>query len=163
MRTFGIDPGFHGGYVMVEDGCIVEAHPFATEKVHGFKMIRLEQDLWRNYSAVIFIEEQGPQGYKTSRKASFTIGGNFYLLLHQLRYNDVRVIDPRVWQNVVLPKKATKNEDTKSRAVRAIVGVEGSSRLIRTKRGGKEYWHDGLVDAACIALYGEMILKKGGD
>ena len=164
MITFGIDPGLHGGWAMVEDGCIVDARPFETEMVHGFKMIRVWWDVWRDYSApVIFIEEQGPQGYKTSRRSAFTIGGNFYLLLDALRHRDSIVVSPKVWQNVILPKKATQNEDTKSRAFRAIQGVKGAELLIRTKRGGKEYWHDGLVDAACIALYGEMVREKGGE
>ena len=148
----GIDCGLNGA-IGFSDGSYVKMpvvnHPIDNKKT--VSMYGVFKALCKEKPDVIIIEEQAPQGNKTSRIACFTMGRNYESLLQGIaefaETNSVKIImvKPAHWKKImgVETEKTVKDKKAKTFIlVKQIFGLDLP----------KSY--DGVADALTIAEYG---------
>jgi len=147
----GIDPGLNGGIgIIFPDGRInfsmmpITNHP--TKMVDG---LQLKLFLSRNFPVEIaFVEKLwGTPGWDS--KSLFNYGTNYGVILGVLRALEVpiEVVAPKTWKKAVLGSPDASKDDSMSYCEQ------------RWKRFFQLQSHDGMADAICIAVYGEMVDK----
>lgn len=148
----GIDCGLTGA-IGFSDGSYTKMptlnHPIDNKKVvSAYGVFRALRD---SKPDVIIIEEQAPQGNKTSRIACFTMGRNYEAVLQGIaeytETNQVKIImvKPAHWKKIlgVETEKSVKDKKAKTFIlVKQVFGIDLP----------KSY--DGVADALAISEYG---------
>lgn len=153
----GIDVGFNGGIVAInEDTTIVEQHCIPKDITELYQPFSTISD---NYDEIHCWVEDVHSIYGMSAKSNFRFGwikGAKETLARDY-FGVCNLVTPKVWQkdiwrdeDVVLNSKGGK--DTKATSLKAAERLWPGHDFTRSARATKP--HDGLVDAALIALYG---------
>lgn len=166
----GIDPGKTGAAVALDmDGKAIEwiaaDHPEEgyTVKARGgalyipSRMALWLQELSDSYDVVRVVIEKQQARPMEGRSSIFTTGYGFGMwigILAALRYS-YSVEHPATWTRGVFGSKP-KGDERKARAITTAAARVPSLPLTW---GRRKKPHDGLADAACLALYG----MRGGD
>ena len=157
MRVVGIDPGLSGGaFVYYTD----------TFEFQAYKLERFESSIdqlslfsWvsRQHPDHVFIEKILLTGREGGQSA-MTIGSNYGRILAALDFADLTYteVPPKVWQRS-LGLKGGSREIIKSSAQELAIK---RFTLLPFLEGKSKKPHDGLTDAACIALYGINFLSE---
>lgn len=149
--TCGVDPGKQGGIALLKDGVILELR--AMPEIHIFADLI---ELWRPDHT--FLEKcQSMPGQSVS--AMFNYGVHFgelqgILIAMQRPYT---LVPPQTWQKQML--MGTKSDlAPKKRAAQAVQRLFPETDFKATERC--KVLHDGIVDAALIALFGHRALYR---
>lgn len=155
----GIDPGVAGGLVVIDFGKVV----YRKTPFDGFSEIELVYEL-RNvankFPGATFIKEDFISSYSNGN-TSFKMGRQHGIIDITLRELNARVLTVRAkeWQRE-LHNQEMKNLKSKFLSLLAVeklfVGEEW--RVPLKKKGLSRNPHDGLMDAALIALFGVNLL-----
>jgi crossover junction endodeoxyribonuclease RuvC len=167
----GIDPGKTGGAVALGlDGSALEwiaaNHPeegYTVKGKGGGHYIPSAMALWlydvdQDYKVVGVVVEQQQARPIEGRSSVFTTGYGFGIwigILAALRFR-YTVAKPTVWTRAVFGSKP-KGDEKKARSV-----TTAAARVpdLPLTWGRKTKPHDGLSDAACLALYGLSLLPR---
>ena len=170
--VIGIDPGKTGGAVALNlDGEALEwmaaDHPGEGYTVRGGKgsagyvpscMALWLYDMSEAYKVILVVVEHQAARPLEGRSSVFTTGYGFGLwvgMLAALRFRYL-VAKPAVWTREIFGSKPK----TAERKARAITTVSAQVPTLSLTWGRKKKPHDGLADAACLALYGLGKLPK---
>lgn len=169
MIYVGIDPGKDGGIVARQKGEIIGKHtiPLIGPKKDRNVDFEMLADILKKYSEqnAKFAIEDVHSLYLSSAKANFQFGrivGIKEGILATLKADLVKV-QPKVWQKemwsgVPIVYKSRTSKDTKATSLLAANKRYPTEDFTPTKRSTKP--HDGLVDAALLAEYLEIISEK---
>jgi hypothetical protein len=164
--VMGIDPGLDGGLVALgPDGRVAAADlmptlPSGRGSGRRLDFVRLRDLLPRGPDALVVLEElQGRPGAAMGATSALTMGQNHGLLVGMLVERGVafELVNPQRWQRVMTPGSG----DPKCRSVLTCQRL--LPRLCLTP-GKRTKPHDGLADAALLALYGlrELLARPVG-
>lgn len=164
-KIVGVDPGLHGGWVMLDhQGYIIAARHFPTKHNLKSKDVTLEidvaalaaqLDIFRPTHAFIENVSSRPR-----QAGAFKFGFNTGLIHGVLACLDaeIQTVAPQTWKATYgirrghdQDKRATKNE---ARAIAANIFPQSAKLFSRVK-------DDGVAEAALIALYGYGVMSKG--
>jgi crossover junction endodeoxyribonuclease RuvC len=157
----GIDPGLSGGVVAVQGGEVLLSEPMPvvgtkrrTLDLRGLRALFL--DVLDAGPVVAALEHQQPFP-RDGRVGSFKCGRGFGSLEAMLVALDVRfvVVRPTAWQRAVC---TGVEGDTK---LRSILTAQRRLPGLDLTPGRKRKPHDGLADAACLALYAVQLHAEG--
>lgn len=158
--VLGVDPGQKGGFVSLNHKKqIVDKGTFELTK-GGDLDFKAYIDRLRALSrkpTVAYLEEIHSI-YGASSASTFSFGRSYQMAIDGLILLgvDVRYVQPKVWQRVMVTvpvrTKFGGGKDTKGMALDAARMHFPGEGFLRTPRSRTP--HDGLVDAALIALYG---------
>lgn len=156
MRILGVDPGKKGAFVIVQDQRILTALPMPTVIDGKFidasaiaKFLKREDP----YHAYI---ERVHAVFGASAGSTFAFGEGYGVIVGVISTLGIpfTTVPPKQWQKVMHDGVEEKYEPKHRSAVAAM-------RLFPAFdfTQGKKNYHDGLVDAALIAAYGERTLS----
>lgn len=151
MTVLGIDTGTNGGLTFLDDDCSIKAiqkmplisdFPDLTGVTHCF--VEKAQAMSKNGK---------PQG----ANSNFTTGQRLGELLGFMAAKKIPVslVHPRTWQAKLLGSKFAAG-DSKKKAYEVASQLWPNESFLPTPRCRK--FHDGMVDATLIALYGKRYL-----
>jgi hypothetical protein len=154
----GIDPGLNGGIVILDGNHnIIEKSIMLvlgkTKKEYDISGLYDLLYKYKNNSYVI-LEKQQPQ-FRDGKKQAFKTGfgyGILQTLLVSLKIPH-QIIAAKTWQKKIF--EGLDTTDTKLASIMFCKRKWPNEDWAPTLRAVK--CHDGLTDAACIALYGDMI------
>ena len=164
MIVCGVDPGANGGIVALDRAgkivcasrCLqtasdggVASRPSAA---FGFwERLRVESDQGDRVAGACVEEPICFVGGKAAPKSivavALSAGAWLSLIAERTGCQRIYLVPPRTWQSAVLGKFGSG--ESKARAEMFARGVWGDEPRLKHTRG----FHDGLVDAACIAQY----------
>jgi crossover junction endodeoxyribonuclease RuvC len=146
MLVAGIDPGKAGALVILRDG-VIEDMALLKNVVPRFWLLQ------RNVK-VIYIE-QAQSFPKQGIASAFNYGRDFGYLLGTLAGSGmiIHLVRPAVWARRI-HTMAPKIDDAKERSLWCARHLWPEQTWLATSKSSKA--HDGLVDAALIALYGHL-------
>jgi len=156
--TVGIDNGLTGGMVALSDGNLVAqlALPVRDGNLCAGEFIRRIQGLGYPYQLNIVIEEPGKFAPGVFALCStWKIFGQMTGALDAHGYA-YQTVAPRSWQAKMLGK--IPKGETKKFAMDCYVRIFDRQPPTKTDRSKKA--HDGIVDAALIAVYAERYLLR---
>ena len=148
MRIAGIDPGQRGGIVILENGQIIDRT----------LLVNVTPDSWlsRRFVKIVYIEEAQTMP-KQGIVSAFTYGRDFGYLLGTLSGKFiVNMVAARTWTKRI-HQQAPRSKCPKNRSLWVAKQVWPEETWLATERSRVP--HDGLVDAALIALYGHLAEK----
>lgn len=168
MIVVGIDPGLHGGIVALRNDTVIEAFA-ADHPDHGYvrrgevvagelydrMMCIKRQALTLGVPFRVVIEEQHTRPME-GRVGAFNCGKNWGKLLGVCHEFAVIEVTPPVWSRAILgapPKGGWRDSAEKKDAAIALVRTRLPSLSLTW--GQKRKPHDGLADAACLAMWGQ--------
>lgn len=165
FKVVGVDPGLHGGWVMLDhQGYLIAARNFPVRHNLKSKDVTLEidthtlaaqLDIFRPTHAFIENVSSRPR-----QAGAFKFGFNTGLVHGVLATLDaeIQTVPPQTWKAIYgikrhfdENKRATKNE---ARAIATNLFPQSAKLFSRVK-------DDGVAEAALIALYGYGQLSKG--
>lgn len=153
MRIAGIDPGQRGGIVILEDGEIIDRELIVN--------VTPRQWLQQRYTKIVYIE-QAQTMPKQGIVSAFNYGRDFGYLLGTLTGGFlVNQVAARTWTKRV-HQQAPRSKCAKSRSLWVARQMWPNETWLATARS--KVPHDGLIDAALIALYGylnEQVISHG--
>jgi hypothetical protein len=169
MLFAGLDPGKEGALVVLDAGgpAPLLLASWATDRAFLVDGVDYADGAMRDalaevkrLDAYLLIERQQAFDHDGPRQA-FATGHGFGLWRGLARALGVRfgLVHPRTWQGVMLPAtRVGRGLDTKKASV-----ATAQERLPELELVGKgcRRAHDGLADAACIALYGARTYGAG--
>lgn len=145
MRIAGIDPGQRGGIVILEDGQIIDRELIVN--------VTPRQWLQQRYTKIVYIE-QAQTMPKQGIVSAFNYGRDFGYLLGTLTGGFiVAQVAARTWTKKV-HQQAPRSKCPKSRSLWVARQMWPDETWLATARS--KVPHDGLIDAALIALYGYL-------
>jgi hypothetical protein len=164
MVILGLDPGSNGGYITLNSkGRILDRFLFSGEdRIEVFK--RYIESLKKIGPVTFAYVEDVHAIFGSSAGGTFSFGRNLQLAIDGLVASNIEVkfVKPKEWQKAMFKdgpkiiKKGTKNKlDTKAIALEMALKHFSVDSFYKSERSKTA--HDGLVDAALIALFG---LKK---
>jgi hypothetical protein len=157
VRIAGIDPGLSGAAFFYDTETFY-CQSYLLKSKNG-KLDCVDLTRWLIVSRVeyVYLEKIFLAGREGGRSA-LTIGSNYGRItsacdFSQIPYTEVM---PRVWQSALGLKAPSRKE------LKKVAGKYAIDRftLFPFITGKKNKIHDGLTDAACIALYGETLWKE---
>lgn len=164
MLVLGLDPGSRGALVTIDErGRIKHTYVFNgnSREEMFLDYVKYLKGIARPIRA--YVENvHAIQG--SAAQSTFNFGRNFQLAIDGLLLLGIPIeyVVPRVWQKVMFEgapmyiKKGTKNKrDNKRIAMEQALKLFNAGVFLRSERCSVP--HDGLIDAALIAMYG---LKK---
>ncbi len=170
MNIIGIDPGKHGGIVIINEDNSIDFYCIPKigdeidirKLVESFKLLKN-----RNYFVVL---EKVHALFGSSAGATFSFGYTCGLLEGIIVANDFKysMITPKIWQKemfegitpIYKEGKKKKILDTKKMAEIAYKRLFPEIDLYITDNGNKsKKVHDGLVDSLLLAEYGRRKFK----
>lgn len=143
MRVAGIDPGQRGAIVIVENGEIIDMTLLVN--------VTPRQWLQQRMTKIVYIEhaQTMPQQGIVS---AFNYGRDFGYLLGTLSGGFItNLVAPKTWAGAV-HKIAPRHKDPKRRSLAVAQHLWPEQDWLATPKSRVP--HDGLIDAALIALYG---------
>lgn len=165
----GIDPGKDGGiFALVSDISTnnVEVIMYTMPKLGDIIDLKTLNSYLKElnvYDCLVFLEDVHAI-YGSSAKGTFNFGWNLGILEGQLTSNKMpyRKIAPKIWQSKLFQgikeqKDSKGKTQTKLMALNAVQNILPDVNFIVGNRSRKP--HEGIVDAACLALYGKMFQK----
>ena len=155
MIVVGVDNGVSGGLAAVSDGIqsLLTMPTLKARKGNEIDVAAVDQWLAQFSPSLVVIEEPG--GSK-SAKAATSMAGSFHALrtICVLRGLPYERVTPQSWQKVMMP--GCKSGETKARALEAARRLWPAQDWRATPRCTTP--HDGLIDAALIALWAKRTL-----
>lgn len=165
--VIGIDPGVTGGLVVLKNGKPVKK--LETPKIGSefdYSYLRKFFLHYKKRGAVVYFEELiGRGGWGATQ--TFKMARCYEMIKSHLNCTGIRhyEIKPKTWQDYVFKGqkiiwkagKKKKTKDTKAMALVACNRLFPSFKTQKTSRSTKP--HDGIVDAICIAYYGDQDQK----
>jgi hypothetical protein len=158
-RVVGIDPGINGAVVFY-DGSRFEFNKMPLMEKNLICFLQL-QGIFERYNVGethFFLEK--PSSYCQGHKAAFNYGRNFSAVEIALNLADAtpHLVEPSKW-TALLHRGFPKDLKTKIKSEKSLEYFAPEAlKKIDVNRAGRR--HDGLIDAALIALYGFYILTK---
>ena len=153
IRVLGIDPGLGGGMVILNDRKeILSKLPFKRTKENGnLDCIEVHEFLQNKTIDYVYLEKVHALpnvGAGSSFKFGLAFGQIQAVLdLNLLAY---KLVSPKRWQSTLVEKR--RDLSPKKRALLNALKEFPECDLRKSSRA--RVWHDGLVDAALIALHG---------
>ena len=153
----GIDNGLNGGIVIIDDTeCVVTRLIMPTIKIKKKNefdvntLVRFFVALNREYSNVNVMLEQAHVRPISGKRASFTTGFCFGMMQGLMGALGIsyEIVSPQTWQKEILKKTG---KDSKQESISFCLRKWPSINWCATEKSKKP--HDGLTDAACMALY----------
>jgi len=164
MFIIGIDPGNKGGVAQLittpSVGYTIDVYPIPTMKEIINKKNRIKIDTLTLTELVrgadlISLEKSSPMpGEGSIGMFNYGKGYGIILGIAAALSIDVLEVHPATWKKHMLGKRP-KGTDTKNHAITKIKELYPKIKLLATKRSKKE--HDGMAEAALIAIYGAQI------
>lgn len=163
FKICGVDPGKHGGIVLVDSNDYTRVWKFVTPIIKIGKS-KTEYDIvqichiFRNLKPKFVVLEKAQVTPKAGKMSCFGMGASFYMyqgILTALKIPFI-VVAARDWQHELF--KGLEQRNTKQASYLAASRLSGLD-FRPTQRSKKP--HDGLTDAYCMAIYG--IRKRFGD
>jgi hypothetical protein len=154
MRIAGIDPGLSGGIFLIGETGSFCRQFFGLNSVLLIHPIQIFIDQF--YPEHVYIEKPFLNGLEGGQSA-MTIGSNYGRLTALLDLNNITYteVPPKVWQRAMGVLGASRAA-TKDKATELAITTWNKETFIPGKARKP---HLGLVDAACIALYGVKTWK----
>lgn len=156
MIISGIDPGLKGGiafYDTITSKLTTYKMPLNQEGVDGHCLVML-LNTWKPERLVLEDQFANKHG-KMSKVTLLSMAQNWGKIqgvAQALRIKTVVVL-PNVWQAKLCPKKMFQFDDTKDRAHAAARKFFPGHNFVPD---GCANFHDGMVDAACLAKYAQL-------
>jgi hypothetical protein len=154
----GIDNGLNGGIVVLDDAqTVLYKYVMPTIMLRGKKefdvktIVNIFINLKGNYVKDIHVAlEQAHVRPVSGKRACFTTGGGYYLMQGILTTLGIsfEIVPPRKWQKELLSGLGT---DTKQASIMYCRQKWPQVKWTATEKSKKD--HDGLTDAACLAVY----------
>ena len=145
MRVAGIDPGLRGAIVILEDGEIIDRELLVNVTVRPW--------LQQRFTKIVYIE-QAQSMPKQGIVSAFNYGLNFGYLLGTLSSGFiVNQVPARTWTKRI-HKQAPRSKCPKTRSLWVARHVWPKETWLASERSRVP--HDGLIDAALIAMYGHL-------
>lgn len=169
MRIIGIDPGINGGAfyfdtnkeqtdkeMFLNDLPLFESYRFVS-KDSQIDVNAFYDWLGEMCADLVVIEKPFLTGAEGGQSA-LTIGANYGRLLAAIEFNPLPYaeVPPKVWQRS-LGLKGGSRKEIKQSAQKLALQLFSSTPFLK---GKEKKFHDGLTDAACIALYGSQQLTE---
>lgn len=165
MIISGIDPGLKGGiafYDTITSKLTTYKMPLNNDGVDGHCLVML-LNAWKPERLVLedqFVvpDAPGKKRGKMGKQSILVMGQNWGIILgvaQALRIKTVVVL-PNVWQAKLCPRKLFQFDDTKDRAHAAARKFFPGHNFVPD---GCANFHDGMVDAACLAKYAELYFQ----
>lgn len=161
MITVGIDPGAKGGIVALHNGKLLDKYvmPLNEDGTINNKMLASYIKSFTCYDCEVrFGLEKVHSLFGMSAKSNFSFGQNFQAPISALDIVGAswEFVQPKTWQKDIFEgmndiKNSKGKRDTKKMALMACQRMYPDVDLRPTERSKK--FHDGLVDALCIAEY----------
>lgn len=145
MRIAGIDPGQRGGICIIENGQIIDKD----------LLVNVVPDTWlkQRYIKLVYIE-QAQTMPKQGIVSAFNYGRDFGYLLGTLSGKFiVNLVNASTWTKKI-HQQAPRSKCSKSKSLWIAKHVWPHENWLATERS--KVPHDGLIDAALIALYGDL-------
>lgn len=145
MRIAGIDPGQRGAIVILENGQIIDKD----------LLVNVVPDHWlqRRYVKLVYIE-QAQTMPKQGIVSAFNYGRDFGHLLGTLSGKFiVNMVAARTWAKKI-HEQAPRSKCPKTRSLWVAKQLWPHETWLASERSRVP--HDGLIDAALIALYGHL-------
>ena len=155
MRIMGIDPGLSGGCFLIGDTGTF-CRPFfglnSVLLIHPIQIFITEFQ-----PEHVYIEKPFLNGLEGGQSA-MTIGSNYGRLTALLDLNNIPYteVPPKVWQRAMGVLGGSRDATKKLALNLALTHFTESTFILGKARKP----HSGLVDAACIALYGKLTLEN---
>lgn len=153
-RVLGIDPGANGAVVLIDqDKNILSKYIFERcddGAVDIDSYLRHLTTLEVDYACLERV--QGIQG--ANRASTFKLARNYQVALDGLKISGIPygLVVPRVWQKAVYGGSRRSGEKPKAVSKRIALKEFSGEHFLKSDRCRTP--HDGLMDAALIALYG---------
>jgi len=157
MRVLGIDPGKFGGLAIVEDGHLKYVGPMPLTKEMVLDSVKLREIILNHNPDVVFIEKaQAMPRQGVVSMFNYGKGYGFLLgFLDALMY-EVKTVTPRTWQGFFYKRVPVQGKTPKERALCMANKLYTGFTWLKSSRSKKP--HDGMVDAALIATYGQLLM-----
>lgn len=142
--VIGIDPGLKGGVVILDrNGALCEAIPMPSNE----DLAELSDWIHKENGEVWIEDVWSIPGWGS--KSSFGFG--YHIGQLHLIFYDCRLVQPKVWQkDLWIP--GTRLKDAKAKSFEAASQYWPHMKWLASGRSKKP--HDGMIDAALIAMYG---------
>jgi hypothetical protein len=160
MITFGIDPGMSGGIVGLSDGGNLVFACAADDKSGGYcragqidaNAVRKYLDFAAKTSPIRIVIEQQQCRPMEGRTSILKIGRNWGVLIGACHGYPVLEPIASVWTRAII---GTKTWDTQAEKKDATIAfVQRRLPSLDLVLPGRRTPHDGLADAACLAMWG---------
>lgn len=167
MKIAGIDPGANGALVVLHNSTLdYYTFPKIGGKISYDDTVRMLVTVLKTVDYVFIEAVHGIAG--SASKATFSFGYTCGAIRAAaiIAGTPYEMVTPKVWQShvwlkndyvYVLTKAGKKKNDTKATALNCATRIYPKETFI-SGRGKIE--HDGIVDAALIATYGKLKLRK---
>lgn len=159
MKVLGIDPGLKGACVFIENGHIEGFLIMpVTGGMSGLDIPSLCNWISHQSPDVAYVEKIHSL-FVASKKSTFTFGMNYGVLFGILASLKIPYIQvpPKQWQK----EMCEGVEEKYDQKVRAQIAANRLFPRVDFTRGKKNP-HDGMIDAALIALYGYRKVSSAG-
>ena len=158
MRICGIDNGLKGAIVLIEDGKLIEKSVMPLKESENgkksydpAKLVTLISSMKPDFTFIERATAMPKQGcvsmFNFGKVYGMTIG-----ILEAMRLT-YYIVQPKTWQKAIF--EGLKITDTKDCGYQVCQKEFPNESWLATPRCKK--FHNGLTDAACIALYGYKI------
>lgn len=155
MKICGVDPGKEGGIVVLDRGVVVFKEPMPVYKSTKTKMeydIHKIVDIFKFWKPDVTFLEKAILHPRSGKSAYFSNGfcnGVFQGILASLSL-PYEIINAPQWQKAIF--KGMQKKDTKQMSIMFCRRRFPAEDWRKSPTSSK--YHDGMCDAACIALYG---------
>lgn len=181
----GCDPGSKGGLCAIQDGKILEIFPIPTisikltsKRADGEYKIKNIVDgkkvtkLFKKYPNAVVVIEDVKTISKGSKSSNFTLGQNLGALqgIALGVFGKYYTAYSKTWAKAVLKKEdiayldsTETNINTKKTTLNAAKRIfpDQDFHDPKVERRKNSVWHDGMYEAALMAVYGEKMIEEG--
>lgn len=159
MRILGIDPGESGGLALLRSGLELDLvkMPWKDDELD---YVALDLVLSELVPDVIFLEQPG--GFKLGPSSAFSFGrtcGQIELICRQSGF-PLRHTKPNEWTKI-MHERIDKDLKPKAKSLIKARELFPDQSFLATPKSKKP--HDGLIDAALIARFGQLVLIQEED
>jgi len=146
----GIDPGREGAIVRLDDsGATAWLLPYDDAGLQGRELARMMREIGEGVVVLERAQSMPRQGIASA----FRYGRDYGVIVGVLDaiWQPYTTVAPGVWHRRIV---GGTSDDPKARA-RAV--IEARLPLLELRPGRRRKAHEGIVDAACLALYGREV------
>lgn len=159
MKVYiGIDIGQTGGLAALKNSEVIEVIKTPQKQNKDIDVVKIKEFIKKHNPDFVMVEHS-QSIYGTSSKANFNFGRNFGVILGVIEGDfSYEMVKPRVWQKEIWSSSDKvfvigSKVNTKKTSLNSAKRLFPKESFLATKRSKKP--HDGMVDAALIALYAE--------
>jgi hypothetical protein len=161
MRIVGIDVGKRGGFCKINKNKILDKKimPLNTDK--SLDIFNINDYLKKNRRCLFIIEKINASfSFHRVSNTNFSLGVQYGSITTLMKILNIKFIEipAKTWQKEIFSDLKKRNINTKVKASIKVKEIFPNENFVMSERSYNE--HDGIIDAALIAHYGDKYLKK---